>query len=181
MLIRKIISGGQTGVGRGAIEAALEAGFPYGGFIPKRRLAEDGMVPGKFTAMEVVPRLDYIFRTERNVQHSHATLIISREPIGESKIATVNRSETQLTYDCCRRYRKPVLVLRKQELDRTMEWLKEVQGKVDAEKEGLILNVAGPRESKAKGIQESTKAFITRLVEAVRKKQAIGGTKRRNS
>ena len=45
MLISKIISGGQTGVDRGAIEAALELGFPYGGLIPKGRLAEDGAVP----------------------------------------------------------------------------------------------------------------------------------------
>ena len=42
MLISKIISGGETGVDRGAIEAALELGFPYGGLIPKGRLAEDG-------------------------------------------------------------------------------------------------------------------------------------------
>ena len=48
MLISKIISGGQTGVDRGAIEAALELGFPYGGLIPKGRLAEDGAVPEKF-------------------------------------------------------------------------------------------------------------------------------------
>ena len=45
MLIAKIVSGGQTGVDRGAIEAALELGFPYGGLIPKGRLAEDGARP----------------------------------------------------------------------------------------------------------------------------------------
>ncbi len=53
-------------------------------------------------------------------------------------------------------------------MEKTLEWLREVQGKVDPDKEGLILNVAGPRESKAIGIQESTKVFITRLIEAVR-------------
>ena len=57
MLISKIISGGQTGVDRGAIEAALELGFPYGGLIPKGRLAEDGAVPDKFDRMEVAPHL----------------------------------------------------------------------------------------------------------------------------
>ena len=56
MLISKIISGGQTGVDRGAIEAALELGFPYGGLIPKGRLAEDGAVPVKFDRMEVAPK-----------------------------------------------------------------------------------------------------------------------------
>lgn len=54
MLVSKIVSGGQTGVDRGAIEAALELGFPYGGLIPKGRLAEDGIVPEKFNKMEVV-------------------------------------------------------------------------------------------------------------------------------
>ena len=47
MLIAKIVSGGQTGVDRGAIEAALELGFPYGGLIPKGRHAEDGDARGK--------------------------------------------------------------------------------------------------------------------------------------
>ena len=56
MLVSKIVSGGQTGVDRGAIEAALELGFPYGGLIPKGRLAEDGSVPEKFDRMEVAPK-----------------------------------------------------------------------------------------------------------------------------
>ena len=54
MLISKIISGGQTGVDRGAIEAALELGFPYGGLIPKGRLAADGAVPEKFDRMRIL-------------------------------------------------------------------------------------------------------------------------------
>ena len=77
MLIAKIVSGGQTGVDRGAIEAALESGFPYCGLIPKGRLAEDGIVPLKFDQMEEAPNKNYIFRTEWNVVHSDATLIIS--------------------------------------------------------------------------------------------------------
>ena len=56
MLISKIISGGQTGVDRGAIEAALELGFPYGGLFPKGRLVEDGAVPERFDRMEIAPK-----------------------------------------------------------------------------------------------------------------------------
>ena len=74
MLMSKIVSGGQTGVDRGAIEAALELGFPYGGLIPKGRLAEDGIVPLKFDQMEESSNKNYIFRTEWNVVHSDATL-----------------------------------------------------------------------------------------------------------
>ena len=59
MLIGKIISGGQTGVDRGALEAALACGFPYGGLIPKGRRAEDGTVPEKFDQMTVAVRKDY--------------------------------------------------------------------------------------------------------------------------
>ena len=96
MLISKIISGGQTGVDRGAIEAALELGFPYGGLIPKGRLAEDGAVPEKFDRMEVAPRKDYLFRTEWNVTHSDATLIIAR------KVARAGAFHEELTGDCIR-------------------------------------------------------------------------------
>lgn len=56
MLIAKIISGGQTGVDRGALEAVLELGFPYGGLIPKGRVSEDGQVPLVFDKLEVAPR-----------------------------------------------------------------------------------------------------------------------------
>ena len=85
MLISKIVSGGQTGVDRGAIEAALELGFPYGSLIPKGRLAEDGIVPEKFDKMTIAVRKDYLFRTEYNVGHSDATLVIAREMWDEKK------------------------------------------------------------------------------------------------
>ena len=75
MLISKIVSGGQTGVDRGALEAARGLGFAYGGMIPKGRLAEDGIVPECFDRMQVAPRKDYLFRTEWTVTHSDATLI----------------------------------------------------------------------------------------------------------
>ena len=77
MYISKIVSGGQTGVDRGALEAALKAQFPYGGMIPKGRLAEDGSVPEKFTCMDVADSEDYRFRTRWNVEHSDATLILT--------------------------------------------------------------------------------------------------------
>lgn len=78
MSIVKIVSGGQTGVDRGAIEAARSRGFPYGGFVPKGRLAEDGAVPAEFSSMTEDTRKGYLHRTELNVIHSDATLILSR-------------------------------------------------------------------------------------------------------
>ena len=62
MLVSKIVSGGQTGVDRGAIAAAKACDFPYGGLIPKGRLAEDGIVLEEFTEMKVSYHRDYRFR-----------------------------------------------------------------------------------------------------------------------
>jgi hypothetical protein len=86
-VIIKVVSGGQTSVDRGALEAALELGFPYGGYIPKGRRAEDGVVPTKFTEMTEDTQKDYFHRTELNVINSDATLILSRtkEQTGETK------------------------------------------------------------------------------------------------
>lgn len=168
MLISKIVSGGQTGVDRGAIEAALECGFPYGGLIPKGRLAEDGVVPLKFDKMTVATRRDYLFRTEWNVTHSDATLIIAREAWPEnvgndcSTCSEELTGGTKRTADYCKKHGKPHLVIFRSSVSAVVEWLKSL-GMAD-----VVLNVAGPRESKAHGIQASTKAFVTRLIEAVR-------------
>jgi len=78
MVIAKIVSGGQTGVDRGALEAAVELGVPYGGLVPKGRRAEDGIVPEAFDQMEEAPFESYVYRTEQNVVRSDCTLIISR-------------------------------------------------------------------------------------------------------
>ena len=157
MLIAKIVSGGQTGVDRGAIEAALERGFPYGGLIPKGRLAEDGQVPLVFSAMEESTRRNYIYRTEWNVVHSDATLILNfgRELSGGSK----------RTADFCTTHGKPCWIEdlnHINETDRGIEFLYWLEAEFGMRP--IVLNVAGPRESKAPGIQAATKAFITRVL-----------------
>ena len=155
MLISKIISGGQTGVDRGAIEAALESGFPYGGLIPKGRLAEDGIVPLKFDQMEEAPNKNYIFRTEWNVVHSDATLIITnRVPLSGG---------TKRTADFCEKHKKPYLVAgRSALLCEIADWLVNLYETLS--RENLVINVAGPRESKAKGIQEETRKVIREII-----------------
>ena len=161
MLISKIISG----VDRGAIEAALELGFPYGGLIPKGRLAEDGAVPEKFDRMEVAPRKDYLFRTEWNVTHSDATLIIAR------KVARAGAFHEELTGGALRTenfaavHAKPRLVLFEQNVEAVLAWLSRVAAQLQGE--DLVLNVAGPRESKCPGIEQATCAFIKRLIARV--------------
>ncbi len=77
MFIKKIISGGQTGVDRAALDVALKLGIPHGGYIPKGRIAEDGPLPKKYHLQEM-PTDSYEARTEKNVQDSDGTLIIVR-------------------------------------------------------------------------------------------------------
>jgi hypothetical protein len=77
IMLKKIISGGQTGVDRAALDAAIRLGIAHGGWVPKGRLAEDGPLPPTYRLQEM-PSEDYAARTEKNVLDSDGTLIISR-------------------------------------------------------------------------------------------------------
>lgn len=76
-MINKIISGGQTGADRAALDVALKLGIPHGGWVPKGRIAEDGPLPEIYHLREM-PTDSYEARTEKNVQESDGTLIIAR-------------------------------------------------------------------------------------------------------
>ena len=76
-MLKKIISGGQTGVDRAALDVAMRMGIAHGGWIPKGRLAEDGSLPLHYQLQEM-PTDAYDARTEKNVIDSDGTLIISR-------------------------------------------------------------------------------------------------------
>ena len=93
----KIISGGQTGVDRGALDAAIALGVPHGGWCPHGRLAEDGIIPARYQLRQT-DSPEYHVRTEKNVQDSDATLILYR---GEMK------GGTKLTWQLAERHAKP--------------------------------------------------------------------------
>lgn len=76
-MLKKIISGGQTGVDRAALDAAIRLGIPHGGWLPKGRLTEDGPLALRYQLQEM-PTEDYAARTEKNVVEADGTLIISR-------------------------------------------------------------------------------------------------------
>jgi hypothetical protein len=152
----KIISGGQTGVDRGALEAAAEAGSPHGGWCPLGRLAEDGRVPERFNLRET-DSPDYQRRTELNVLEADATLILCRGPLSGG---------SALTRRLARKHRRPSLVVVldggaiDKQIDRVRRWLK--RHKVET------LNVAGPRESQSPGIAAMAREFVARLLDAIR-------------
>jgi hypothetical protein len=75
-MLKKIISGGQTGVDRAALDVAMRLGIAHGGWIPKGRLTEDGPLPPHY--LQEMPTDEYEARTEKNVLDSDGTLIISR-------------------------------------------------------------------------------------------------------
>ncbi|MBC7855224.1 MAG: hypothetical protein IAF94_17475, partial [Pirellulaceae bacterium] len=76
-LVRKIVSGGQTGVDRGALIAAIELGIEHGGYCPRGRLAEDGVIEARFQLTQT-DSAAYHIRTEKNVVESSGTLIVYR-------------------------------------------------------------------------------------------------------
>jgi len=75
-IIKKIISGGQTGADRAALDVAIKLGIPHAGWVPKGRIAENGAIPNRYHLREM-PTDSYEARTEQNVIDSDGTLIIS--------------------------------------------------------------------------------------------------------
>ena len=146
----KIISGGQTGVDRAALDVALELQIPCGGWCPQGRRAEDGPIPEHYPLQET-PWDGYPQRTEWNVRDSDGTLIITtKEP---------DRG-TKLTVELAEQKKKPHLVvnpLNEEDLELTRQWLKR--------HEIETLNVAGPRESSTPGIYEQACKFLRELLQ----------------
>lgn len=145
--IVQIISGGQTGVDRAALDVALESNIPCGGWCPKGRRAEDGTISDSYPLRES-PTANYAERTALNVKDSEGTLILSKGPL---------RGGTALTKSFAERYRRPCLVvdLRDGTTKQVQEWLS-----VNAIR---VLNVAGPRESSQPGIARQAAAFLRAL------------------
>jgi Circularly permutated YpsA SLOG family len=143
LLPKKIISGGQTGVDRAALSAAMDEGLETGGYVPKGRLAEDGQVPLKFNLTET-PQSEYHVRTILNVKESDATLILTYgKPSGG----------TRLTYAMALKNDKPVecIDLNEPEKDYFYKILKFLMAN-----KPRILNIAGPRESNFPGIYQAS-------------------------
>jgi hypothetical protein len=139
-----IISGGQTGADRAALDFAIEFGLPHGGWCPRGRKAEDGPISSRYKLRET-PSRRYAQRTERNIRDSDGTLVVS--------IASEPQGSTRLTLELAQHLGKPVLhVARDDGLDATEAGLQ--LRKFLREHSIGVLNVAGPRESQEPEIAE---------------------------
>jgi len=143
-----IVSGGQTGADRGALDAAIELGLAHGGWCPAGRLAEDGGIPAHYPLRETGSSR-YEERTEKNVVDSDATLLVTRGP---------PTGGSALTAGLARKHRRPLLHL---DLATTppaaaaaelRAWL--------ASHRIAILNVAGPRASHCPGIADDVRNLL---------------------
>ena len=150
MKISKIISGGQTGVDRAALDAAIELDIEHGGFVPKGRLSEDGSIPLKYNIIELENE-DYSARTLKNVQYSDGTLILHKGEI---------TSGTAFTEEFCYLKKKAVLTIN------ILDEFTVIRVNLDTWLETntiSILNIAGPRESKVH-IYKKAKDLLIRLL-----------------
>jgi hypothetical protein len=154
MKIAKIISGGQTGADRAALDAAIACGVPHGGWCPTGRVAEDGPIPACYRLQETETE-SYAERTEANVLAADATLIFSHGPLVEG-------SGTLLTQELAELHGKPCLHC---DLQAESEPFARIQKWLCGLSPAVVLNVAGPRASGDPEIYAAVYAIMVRLLE----------------
>jgi hypothetical protein len=150
--IKTIISGGQTGADRAALDFARANQIESGGFVPKGRRAEDGPIAESYANLTETKTENYAERTARNVENSDATLIVSHGKLTRG---------ARLTRELAVKHRKPFLHIDFTELtideavEQTRQWLASINCR--------RLNVAGSRASTDARIYDKTREFLAAL------------------
>ena len=183
--ISKIVSGGQTGVDRAALDVALALEIPHGGWCPRGRRAEDGVISNVYQLTET-PSANYVVRTEKNVLGSDGTLILFRRRMSRG---------TALTASFTRRHSKPCLSIDLAAMQSadvelwddasvddeeagdsaftspTSDWLAHRAAEIHqwmVRENVRIVNVAGPRESTNAGIaQDAYRLLFQTLIDVI--------------
>ncbi len=157
-LIATIRSGGQTGVDRGALDAARAAGVPIEGWCPAGGWAEDlPEGPGLLTdypELRETPSPEPAQRTEWNVRDSDVTLIIGPDI---SPSSSTESPGTTLTRDLASSLSRPSRTVGQRDIEDTVEWLRN-QGTE------LTVNIAGPRESEWPGAYDASYRIVGELL-----------------
>ena len=153
-MIEKIISGGQTGADQAALDVAIELGFEHGGWIPRGRKTENGLLPDKYKLQEM-STASYPKRTEQNILDSDSTLIISHGKL---------TGGSALTRKMAKKHGRPWLHLDMDKLSvsdaskTTASWI---------ERNGIqILNVAGARGTKDPTIYNATMEILKTVLDS---------------
>jgi hypothetical protein len=150
-VIEKIVSGGQTGVDRAALDCAMALGIEVDGWCPAGRRSEDGRVPDIYPLRETDTR-NYVVRTRFNVRDSDGTLIVAPMPLSRG---------TGLTLSFAKSHPKPYLLIDINDAEncakRFAEWIGEHRIRV--------LNVAGPRASSDPELYDRCHELLTVLLQ----------------
>lgn len=145
----KIVSGGQTGADRAALDVALELGIECGGWCPAGRAAEDGPIAARYPLRET-PSAEPAERTGWNVRDSDGTLVLTTGAASPG---------TELTVGTARRLGRPVYTFHAgspEDVGMFRRWLQVYRIRT--------LNVAGPRESEAPGAYAEARRMLTALL-----------------
>ncbi|WAK01246.1 putative molybdenum carrier protein [Methylobacter sp. YRD-M1] len=150
-MLNKIVSGGQTGADRAALDAGIELGFPVGGYCPAGRLAEDGEIDARYPLTELSG--GYRQRTRKNVEDSHGTVIFYDSALHDG---------TEQTLGFCMQIHKPHKLI-----DISLVGCgpasKAIRDFIN-DYHIAVLNVAGPRLSSCPGIYAYVKEVIKNAI-----------------
>lgn len=155
----RVISGGQTGVDRAALDVALARGVPCGGWCPAGRRAEDGPIPDRYP-LKTTSSSDYAERTLANVRDSDATLILQTDT-AKSQSDAMSRG-TSLTADYAKQYGRPLYTAELATGESNAVHCKFIYDWIGRH-EISVLNIAGPRESECPGIYTLARDVIWRV------------------
>lgn len=151
----KIVSGGQTGVDRVALDVAIEWGIPHGGWCPAGRRAEDGVIPDEYDLTETASR-NYAVRTEQNIVDSDATLVFYCDVVSGG---------TSLTIALAKKQNKPLLAI---DVGSSLFSVAEQIENWIAEHSIQVLNIAGPRLSSSPELPDRIRPILNAVLKRLK-------------